>query len=116
MPPKTDVPMAVMGAATPLASARQHTAAKRERRHDNGRNRRRVPSRCGLDQAQALFVARLGKLDDQNGVLRGETERGQQANLEIDVIGQSAQQEAITPPSTPSGNASRIETGMGQLS
>ena len=33
----------------------------------------------------------LGKLDDQDGILGGQAQYGQQADLEIDIIGQSTE-------------------------
>ncbi len=54
-----------------------------------GRKPQFRPLQGGLDQPHPLIHAGLGELDDQDGVLGGQTQGGQQPDLEIDVVGQS---------------------------
>src|ERR1700735_2473168 len=44
-----------------------------------------------LDQAHALRLQVFRELDDQNGVLGGKSDGGQQSDLEINVVRQTAQ-------------------------
>jgi hypothetical protein len=56
-----------------------------------GRKRRRQASSVASIRVLALFLQVAGELDDQDRVLRRKADDGDQADLEIHVVGQAAQ-------------------------
>lgn len=79
--------------------------------------RRRVWAlRRAARQGVAFGDFGFGKLDNQNGILRRQTDGGQQRHLEVDVVAQATQEAAMAAPSTPSGITRMTEMGTDQLS
>ena len=93
MPPSTPVPMAFWAPAPGAGrqGQRQDAEAEGQRGHDDRAEAQFRPLQGGLDQPHPLLHAGLGELDDQDGVLGGQPQGGQKADLEIDVVGQSPQ-------------------------
>jgi len=56
----------------------------------NGRKRLPAAWTAASRQAHALFVIILGEFNDQNGVLGGKLDRGEKADLKIDVTGKTS--------------------------
>src|SRR5882762_1374499 len=68
----------------------QHAENERKRRHQNRAQAEFGGLNGGVDQAATLFEQLLGKFDDQNGVLRRESDQHDQTYLHVNVIHQSA--------------------------
>jgi hypothetical protein len=62
-----------------------------------------------------LQVQILGELDDENRVLGGKTDDGDQADGEIDVVRQAPQHRGSDCTNTPSSSVSSTASGMVQL-
>lgn len=76
--------------------ARCHSQGKRtEEESQRGHNHRSKPDsggrQCGLHEGTPLMELVADELDDQDSILRGKTHRRQETNLEIDVVGQTAE-------------------------
>jgi hypothetical protein len=69
----------------------QHAQDEGQRGHDDRTETQVTGPQRGLDQAHALLMQLLGELDDQDGVLGRQPDDGDQAHLEVDVVGQVAQ-------------------------
>ena len=70
---------------------RQHAQNERHRSHDDGSETQMAGLQHGFDQTLALSLQVLGKFDDQNGVLGRQPDDGDQAHLQVDIIGHAAQ-------------------------
>ena len=94
MPPMTPVPMAFWPPEpAPLAMASGSDAEDEGQRGHQDRAQPLVRGADGrFDQVHAVLEIFLGELDDQNRVLGRETDGGEQADLEKDVVGQAAPQ------------------------
>src|SRR5690606_12599874 len=72
---------------------RQYAEGEGQGGHQDGAQTQARGFDGGLHQAAALVLIQvLGELDDQDGVLGGKPDRGHQADLEVDVGGQAAEQ------------------------
>ena len=69
----------------------QDAEAEGQRGHNNGTQPQFGRFQSRLEQPHPFIHSRLGKLHDQDGVLGCQAKGGQQADLEVDVIGQSAE-------------------------
>ena len=75
------------GAGAVGGGHRQHAEAEGERGHHDRSEAKFGAFERGRNEVHALLDAILGKLDDEDGVLGGEAERGQQTDLEVNVVG-----------------------------
>ena len=93
MPPITPVPMARwLAEPAPLASdQRQHAQDEGHRGHHDRPEAQVRGFQRRLDRALALRLQVLGELDDQDRVLRRQADDGDQADLEVHVVGVAAQ-------------------------
>ena len=67
----------------------------------------------GFDEFHALLVVFLGELDDENGVLGGEADGGEEADLEEDVVGESAHERGEDGPEDTERNDEHDGEGNG---
>lgn len=65
---------------------RHHAQNEGERGHQNGAETQVRGLQRGLQRGFALLLHVFGKFDDQDGVLRGQADHGDQADLKVDVI------------------------------
>jgi hypothetical protein len=70
----------------------------------------------GVEGAHALAHPLLGELDDQDRVLRRHADRGDQADLQVDVVVEAGQPRREQRADTPSGTTRITEIGTDQLS
>ncbi len=68
---------------------RHHAESEGQRGHDDRTQAHAASLHRRLEQTHAVAVQILGELDNQNGVLRRQTDGGQQADLEEHVVGQA---------------------------
>ena len=103
VPPIMPVPIATrLLAPAPVAIASGVTPGdKRQRGHDNRTQTRLGGPQGGARQGVAFGDFGFGKLDNQNGVLRRQTDGGQQRHLEVDVVAQAAQGGGHAPRPAP---------------
>lgn len=66
---------------------RQDAQDEGQRSHDDRAKAQFGGFQRGVHQRMALLMQVLGEFDDENGVLRRQADDGDQANLEIDVVG-----------------------------
>ena len=82
-----------------------------------GRNRNRAASRVASISPGSLRHPFSGELDDQDGVFGGQPQGGDEADLKVDIVGQTPQRRwPGRAPKSPKGNISRLVKGMAQLS
>ena len=88
MPPITVVPMIrrATRAGTGRAPERDTAEDERERGHDDRAQTETRAFERGFEQRRAAFVGELRELDDQDGVLRRETDQHDEADLRIDIV------------------------------
>src|SRR5450830_1998120 len=72
----------------------QHAQTESNRGHQNRTQTQTHRVQSGVQQGHPRILHFLGKLDDQNRILRRQTHHGQQANLEVDVVRQAEQRGA----------------------
>src|SRR5450830_1127889 len=72
----------------------QHTDTESNRGHQNRTQAQTYCMQGGVQQGHPRFLHFLGKLNDQNRILRRQANYGQQANLEVDVVRQAEQRGA----------------------
>ena len=68
---------------------RKHPENEGDRGHEDGAQTQLGGFDGGIDNASSLTQQLLGELDDENGVFGGETDKHDQANLNVDVIYQA---------------------------
>ena len=98
----------------PSMTPAQHAEDERERGHHD-RTLRRWAASADLDHALALCLQVFRELDDQDRVLRRQPDDGDQAHLEVDVVGQPAPVIASSTPTTPIGTTRITDSGIDQL-
>ena len=118
MPPNTGVPTARrLIAPAPLGDHQGHEAGdEREAGHHHRPETQARALDRGLDDRLAVLALLLGELDDQDGVLGGERDQHDQADLAVDVEAQAGDDTATRAPSTPTLTESSTGIGMFQLS
>src|SRR5215469_8639083 len=72
---------------------RQDAEDKRERRHENGAQAKFGGFDRGFGDRSSLFQQLLGELDNQNRVLRRESDQHHQSDLHVNIIHQPAQRD-----------------------
>jgi hypothetical protein len=118
MPPITPVPMAMaaVGAGAGGNRQRQHAEHEGDRGHQDRPEAQAAGLERGLDQVLALLLQFAGELDDQDRVLRRKADDGDQADLEIHVVGQAAQAARRAPrrrsPAAPPASPRRESTSF----
>ena len=73
---------------------RQHAQNECERCHENGSDSLARRLDCRLAQAQPLLAQMRRELDDEDCVLRGETDHRDQTDLEVDIVRLTSQPDA----------------------
>jgi len=104
----------VLGCPNPRRWARRASGNHAEDEGERGHQDRPQPHprgvQGGFDQTMSGFELLLGELDNQDGVLRGQTDGREQSDLEIDIRWASGKKNAAsTAPTTPSGTTSMTE-------
>ena len=87
--------MTAVGARAGGNRQRQHAEHEGDRGHQDRAESQAAGFQRGIDQVMSLVLQVAGKLDDQDRVLRRQADDDDQADLEVDVVGQAAQS---TPP------------------
>ena len=88
IPPMTVVPM-IRRATAPDPDARPERDAAEDEGEGGHDDRPQTQARAferGFHEWLAAFVFELGELDDQDGVLRRETDEHDEADLRVDVV------------------------------
>ena len=104
------------GARAGSRCERQHAEAESQRGHEDGAKSHAHRLERRLDEFLALFHLRLGEFHDQDRVLRRQADGGEQADLEVDVVGQPAAGGGDDRAEHPSGTTSMTAKGIDQLS
>src|SRR5881409_2673103 len=86
--------LAHLGAGSGRARERQHAQDERERGHQDRPEAEPARLDGGREAVLALLLLLLGELDDEHGVLRGQPDQRDEADLRDEVVVQAAQPRA----------------------
>ena len=86
------------------------------RHHDGAEPQAGAPSIAAVDDVLALAPLLHRELDDQDGVLGGERDQHDDADLGVDVVVQPDQISAARAPNRPTVTESRAAIGIAELS
>ena len=118
IPEKTATPMALphLGASADRRDERHDAHDERHRRHQD---RTKSQTACFDRRLHRIAPGQFKlarKLDDQNGVLRRQTDKDDQADLREDVVVALREIDAVIAASSPIGTIMMIDSGRTRLS